>query len=83
MNGQGVIGRDCARFGLPAVGDVEVQPAQYRTVSCVDPVTGKRIGHRQLVQAAIGSRPVMAPADHERAGAAGLDSARWPCPRRR
>jgi hypothetical protein len=53
MSGQGVIGRDCAWCGLPAVGEVEVQPAQYRTVSRKDPVTGKRAAHRAFVRAAI------------------------------
>ena len=53
MNGQGVIGRDCAWCGQPAVGDVEVQPAQYRSVSRVDPVSGERTSHRRLVSAAI------------------------------
>ena len=51
--GQGVIGRDCAWCGQPAVGDVEVQPAQYRSVSRVDPVSGERTTHRRLVSAAI------------------------------
>jgi len=53
MSGQGVIGRDCVWCGLPAVGDVEVRRAQYRTVSRVDPVSGERTAHRRLVQAAI------------------------------
>jgi hypothetical protein len=53
MNGQGVIGRDCAWCGQSAIGDVEVQPAQYRTVSRVDPVSGERTTHRRLVSAAI------------------------------
>ena len=53
VNGQGVIGRDCAWCGLPAVCELEVQPAQYRTVSRVDPVSGERTAYRRLVQAAI------------------------------
>jgi len=53
VNGQGVIGRDCAWCGLPAVGDVEVQPAHYRTVSRRDPITGKRTTHQAFVRAAI------------------------------
>ncbi len=53
MNGQGVIGSDCAWCGQPAVGDVEVQPAQYRSVSRVDPVSGERTTQRRLVSAAI------------------------------
>jgi hypothetical protein len=48
-----VIGRDCAWCGLPAVGEVEVQPAQYRTVSRVDSVSGERTSYRRLVSAAI------------------------------
>ena len=42
MNGQGVIGRDCAWCGLPAVSEVAVQPAQYRTIAKADPVIGDR-----------------------------------------
>lgn len=53
MNGQAVIGPGCAWCGLPAVGDVEVQPAQYRTVSRRDPVTGKRISEQAFARAAI------------------------------
>ncbi len=53
MNGQGVIGRECAWCGLPAVGDVELQPARYRTVSRRDPMTGKRTTHQAFVRAAI------------------------------
>jgi hypothetical protein len=53
VTGQGAIGRDCAWCGLPAVGEIEVQPAQYRTVSRKDPVTGKRAAHRAFVRAAI------------------------------
>jgi hypothetical protein len=53
MTGQGVIGRDCAWCGLPAVGELEVQPAQYRTVSRRDPVTGKRTTHQQFVRSAV------------------------------
>jgi hypothetical protein len=53
VTGQGVIGRDCAWCGLPAVGEVEVQPAQHRTVSRRDPVTGKRTSHQAFVRAAI------------------------------
>ena len=53
MNGQGVIGRECAWCGLPAVGDVELEPARYRTVSRRDPVTGKRTTHQAFVRAAI------------------------------
>jgi hypothetical protein len=53
VTGQGVIGRDCAWCGLPAVGEIEVQPAQYRTVSRKDPVTGRRATHQAFVRAAI------------------------------
>ena len=53
MNGQGVIGRDCAWCGLPAVGEVEVQPAEYRTISKADPITGERSSHQRMVRAAI------------------------------
>ena len=53
MTGQGVIGRDCAWCGLPAVCDVETQPAQYRTVSRRDPVSGERVTQQRLLQAAI------------------------------
>jgi hypothetical protein len=53
MTGQGIIGRDCAWCGLPAVCELEVQPAQYRTVSRRDPVSGARITHQRLLQAAI------------------------------
>jgi hypothetical protein len=53
VGGQGVIGRDCAWCGQPVVGEVEVQPAHYRMVSRVDPVSGERTTHRRLVSAAI------------------------------
>ena len=53
MTGQGVIGRDCAWCGLPAVCDVETQAAQYRTVSRRDPVMGRRTSHQAFVRAAI------------------------------
>jgi hypothetical protein len=53
VTGQGVIGRECAWCGLPAVGEIEVQPAQYRTVSRRDPVTGKRAAYQAFVRAAI------------------------------
>jgi hypothetical protein len=53
MNGRGVIGRDCAWCGLPAVCEVEVQPAQYRTVGKVDPVIGDRSAYQRLVSRAI------------------------------
>jgi hypothetical protein len=53
VNGQGVIGRDCAWCGLPAVCEIEVQPAEYRTTSRTDPVSGDRITDRRLVRLAI------------------------------
>jgi hypothetical protein len=53
VTGQGMIGRDCAWCGLPAIGEVEVQPARYRTVSRRDPVTGKRTAHQVFERAAI------------------------------
>ena len=53
MNGQGVIGCECAWCGLPAVGDVELEPTRYRTVSRRDSSTGKRTTHRAFVRAAI------------------------------
>ena len=53
MNGQGVIGRECAWCGLPAVGDVELEPTRYRTVSRRDPMTGKRTTQQAFVRAAI------------------------------
>jgi hypothetical protein len=53
VKGQGVIGRDCAWCGLPAVCEIEVQPAEYRTSSRVDPLTGERITDRRLARLAI------------------------------
>jgi hypothetical protein len=53
VNGQGVIGRDCAWCGRPAVCEIEVQPAEYRTTSRTDPVSGERITDRRLVRLAI------------------------------
>ena len=53
MTGQGVIGPGCTWCGLPAVGELEVQPARYRTVSRRDPVTGERTTHQQFMRAAI------------------------------
>ena len=62
MNGQGMIGRDCAWCGQPAVGEVEVQPAQHRTVTRRDPITGERIPHQVFVRAAIA---VLACSEHQ------------------
>jgi hypothetical protein len=53
MTGQGVIGRDCAWCSLPATSEVEVQPAQYRTVSRRDPISGKRTAHQVFERAPI------------------------------
>jgi hypothetical protein len=53
VTGQGVLGRDCAWCGLPATGEVEVQPAHYRTVSRRDQVTGKRMARQQFERAAV------------------------------
>jgi hypothetical protein len=53
VTGQGVVGSGCAWCGLPAVARVEVQPAQYQTVSRRDPVTGQRTSHQAFVRAAI------------------------------
>jgi hypothetical protein len=53
VTGQGVIGRDCAWCGLPATSEVEVQPAQYRTVGRRDPISGKRIAHQVFERAPI------------------------------
>jgi len=53
VNGQGVIGPGCAWCGLPAVGDVEVQPAQHRTVTRRDPISGERATHQVFTRAAI------------------------------
>ena len=53
MTGQGRIGPGCAWCGLSAVGELEIQPAQYRTVSRRDRVTGKRTRQQAFVRAAI------------------------------
>jgi hypothetical protein len=53
VTGQGLNGRDCAWCGLPAVGELEIQPAQYRTVSRKDPTTGRRTAHQVFERAAI------------------------------
>jgi hypothetical protein len=47
------MGRDCAWCGLPAVGELEVQPAQYGKVTRKDPLTGKRTAHQAFLRAAI------------------------------
>ena len=53
MNGQGVIGPGCAWCGQVAVGDVELQPAHYRTVSRRDPITGRRTSQQVFVRGPI------------------------------
>jgi hypothetical protein len=53
VTGQGVVGRECAWCGAPAVSEVEVQPARYRMLGTVDPVIGDRSAYRQLVRGAI------------------------------
>jgi hypothetical protein len=53
MTGQGELGRECAWCVFPAVCEIEVQSARYRTVSRIDPMTGRRAAHQRLVQAAI------------------------------
>jgi hypothetical protein len=63
VNGQGVIGPGCAWCGLPAVGDVELEAARYRTVNRRDPITGKRTTHGAFVRAAIRA-PVCAEHQH-------------------
>jgi hypothetical protein len=49
----GVIGRDCAWCGLPAVADVEVRPAQYRSLARIDPLIGDHGAYQRLVRAAV------------------------------
>jgi hypothetical protein len=53
MNGQGVIGQACAWCGLPAVDEIEVRPAEHRSLGPVDPVIGDRSAYQQLVRAAV------------------------------
>jgi hypothetical protein len=53
MNGQGVIGPGCAWCGLPATGEIEVEPAEYRMLGRVDPVIGDRSAYRCVARAAI------------------------------
>ena len=53
MTGQGVIGRECAWCALPAVGEIEVQPAEQRTVTRVDAVSGERTSYQRTVRAAV------------------------------
>jgi hypothetical protein len=53
VTGRGLIGRECAWCGLPAVGDVEVCPAQYRSLGRVDPLIGDRGAYQRLVRSAV------------------------------
>jgi hypothetical protein len=46
-------GRTCAWCERPAVCEVEVQPAEYQTVSHVDAVSGDQITGRRLLRLAI------------------------------
>jgi hypothetical protein len=52
VTGQGLIGRYCTWCGLPATTHVEVQPAQYQTVSRRDPLTGKHTTQQQQFERA-------------------------------
>jgi hypothetical protein len=52
VTGQGLIDPGCAWCGLPAVGDVEVRPAQYRSLG-VDPLIGDRGAYQRLVRSAV------------------------------
>jgi len=53
VNGPGMIGRDCAWCGVPAVGEVEVAPAQYRSIAPVDPIIGDHGAYQRLVRSAV------------------------------
>jgi hypothetical protein len=53
MTGQGVIGQVCAWCGVPAVDEIEVRPAQYRSLGRVDPIIGDRGAYQQLVRCAV------------------------------
>lgn len=53
MTGQGLSGRECAWCGRPAVGDVEVRPAQYRSLGRVDRLIGDRGACQRLVRSAV------------------------------
>jgi hypothetical protein len=53
VTGQSVIGQACAWCGLPAVEEIEVCPAQYRSLGRVDPIIGDRSAYQQLVRAAV------------------------------
>jgi hypothetical protein len=51
MNSRGP--HECAWCAAAAVCEIEVQPAEYQTVSHVDPVSGERITGRRLLRLAI------------------------------
>jgi hypothetical protein len=53
VTGQDGIGAGCSWCGLPAVADVEVRPAQYRSLGRVDPLIGDRGAYQRLVRAAV------------------------------
>jgi hypothetical protein len=78
VTGQGVIGSDCAWCGLPAVGEVEVRPAEYRSLGRVDPIIGDRGAYQQLVHA-----PIVVPVCDEHAQIKSGQPAPVPIPRQR
>jgi hypothetical protein len=53
VTGQGVIDQPCAWCRLPAVDEIEVQPARYRSLGRVDPIIGDRSAYQQLVRCAV------------------------------
>jgi hypothetical protein len=53
VTGQGLIGRECGWCGLPATTEVEVRPAQYRSLGRVDPLIGDRGAYQRLVRPAV------------------------------
>jgi hypothetical protein len=53
VTGQGRIRPGCAWCGLPAVDELEVRSAEYRSLGHVDPIIGDRSAYQQLVRAAI------------------------------
>jgi hypothetical protein len=53
VTSQGLNGRACGWCGLGAVADVEVRPAQYRSLGRVDPLIGDHGAYQHLVRAAV------------------------------
>jgi hypothetical protein len=53
VTGQGMIARQCAWCGHPAVCELEIAPGQYRMLGRVDPIIGDRSACQQLLHAAI------------------------------